>query len=161
MGTNRITREVRKGQVFPEIRDLVGTNTFDQGDLLVLSAGAIRVAAVGDISTPDILLGISTQDVVSGKLKRPYTTDVDASGGASNISGPVYGVEADLVLKTGEAFNPGDIVYYDGAAGAFHVTITPPVTPLEVGVFTGPAVASAAAGETGRVHIKQTVVPGL
>ena len=72
--------------------------------------------------------GIAPATIEDGKLPVPYVTDVDASRAISAIPGPVAGVVAKLVLKTGDALAFGAPVYLDGASGAYHVTATQPMS---------------------------------
>jgi hypothetical protein len=144
-GKNRIVRTVQKGTLFPSAKALVdSTSDWNQGDLLIFddTTNKIRVAASeGEGST---FLGIAEQTVVDGILNVPYSTDVDASRAVSEIPGPAHGVVAKLVLKTGAALNPGDLVYLNPSAGNYHVQ---EAGTKAVGVYAGAAISSASAGQ--------------
>lgn len=144
-GANRLTLSDQKKSIFPDATAVISSAvSFNQGDLLYFNDTSnliSRLAAEGDAVT---FLGIAEVTIVSGKLASPYVTDVDASQAISAIPGPVYNVRAKLVAKTGDAFNPGDLVYANPAAGNYHVQAA---GTKAIGVYQGPAVASAAAGQ--------------
>jgi len=149
MGVNKsnfIVREIAPQAIFESILDLLDTaDSFEQGDHLALVGGKVQnLTAVGDTAT---YLGISRVTVVSGKIKQPYTTDVDASQGVLSVAGPQYGVEALFEAKAADAFNPGDLVSVDGANLTRGVTITIASASAGIGFYNGPAIASAAAGQ--------------
>lgn len=138
-------RETRGGlgakSLFPSALDLISSaSTFDQGDLLCLDTSTHRIRRYSAETDGEFACGISRATIVSGVMKSAYTTDVDASAGISDIPGPVYGLVAKLVLKTGDSINPGDLVYWDAdqrvaASGT-----------KAIGIMQGKAVSSAAAG---------------
>jgi hypothetical protein len=142
---NRIVRSVSEKSIFPSATHVVSAAvSYAQGDLLVFddTANLLKLpAAEGEGST---FVGIATETVSLGKLKSPYTTDVDASVGISEIPGPSYGVVAKLVLKTGDALNPGDLVYLDPVSGTHHVQAA---GTKAIGVYAGGIIASAVAGQ--------------
>lgn len=141
---NTILKSVRPGWVFPDIKSLLdSTISFNQGDLVYLDTTNHLVKALDSDAHAATLLGVSTEKVVSGKVSRPYSTDVDASQAAGAIQGPTFGVTAKLILKTGDALSPGQKVYFD--TDAQHCTSTAGTNAL--GVYQGPAIASAAAGQ--------------
>jgi len=144
-GKNRIVRSVAEKTIFPSAKNVVNSAlSYDQGDLLIFDDTnnlLKKPAAEADGAT---FVGIALQTLVSGKLARPYSTDVDASGAASDIPGPSYGVVAKLVLKTGDALNPGDLVYLNPAAGTYHVQAA---GTKAIGIYDGPVIASAAEGQ--------------
>lgn len=145
-GVNRIVRSINPKSVIEDARSSIdSTVSFNQGDLLVFddTANLLKVpTAEADGST---FLGIASESVVSGRLARPYSTDVDASASTkSAIPGPVCGVIAKLVLKTGAALNNGDNVYLDPASGTYHVQ---EAGTKAIGKYFGPNISSAAAGQ--------------
>jgi len=158
---NNITREVARKSVFPDATDLTSAAvSYDQGDLLCLKAGLVQ-RSTADADTANAL-GVAVVKVVDGKLAGPYDglTDVDAAQASGRITGPVYGVVCKFTLTTSDAFNPGDAVYHD-VSDPQTVTITQGAGAESVGVFVGPAVASAAAGEQGEVHVGSQVPSGV
>ena len=49
--------------------------------------------------------------LIIGTMASPYSTSNDAAVGFGELPGPRYGSVHDLILKTADAFNPGDKVY--------------------------------------------------
>lgn len=144
-GKNRIVRTVEKKTIFPSAKAVVGAaSDWNQGDLLVFDDAANVIKKAAAEAEGATFLGIAEQSVVDGKLAAPYVTDVDASIAASEIPGPAFGVVAKLVLKTGDALAPGDLVYLDPASGAYHVQAA---GTKAIGVYGGPTIAAAAAGQ--------------
>lgn len=142
---NNITRSVSPKSIFPDaIHVLDATVDFNQGDLLVYDATNDLLKVPSAESEAETFLGVAIETIVDGKLKRPYTTDVDASAAISSVPGPVYGVVVQVTLHTGNAVDPGDSVYLDPSAGAQHVQVT---GTKPIGVYQGAAIASASAGQ--------------
>lgn len=155
---NRITRTINPGTVFADIKGMVGTQTFDQGDLLFLDTTnhlIKRLAAETDAAT---FMGISQCSIVSGKVADPIQgTAVDAAQGVPSLPGPIHGVVAKLVAKTGDAFAMGADVYANPATGNFHVQAAGTVV---IGKYVGQvAVSSASAGQLIEVHLGVAGVP--
>lgn len=143
---NRITRSVSPRSVF-EAADFVTSTTADynQGDLLIFDDTNNVIRKPTTEAECVTFLGIAIQSVVDGKVVSPYQgTAVDAAQGIASLPGPVYGVIAKLVAKTGDAFNPGDLVYGDPVSGAYHVQAA---GTKAIGVYQGKVIASAAAGQ--------------
>jgi hypothetical protein len=112
------------------------------------------VTATGDAAT---LIGISDVQVTSGKLAGPYDglTAVDASQVGPDFVGPKFGVEADMVLNTGDAFTMGCKVYLKDTTNTQTVSVSNPGDNNYIGLFVdmnGP-VTSASAGQVGRILI--------
>jgi len=149
---NRITRSVVPQSVFPDATALTDTTiSYNQGDLLFLDTTAHLIKAVATESTDSAtFLGIATETVVLGKLKYPYSTDVDASSAASVLPGPQFGVVAKLILKTGDSLNPGDLVYAYPTVDAQHVAAT---GTYAIGAYQGAAISGAAAGTQVEVYL--------
>ncbi|MBX4188338.1 MAG: hypothetical protein KW793_04375 [Candidatus Doudnabacteria bacterium] len=126
--------------------------TYNQGDLIAFntSTKVLKVAATGDGAN---ILGVAVNTVVSGLPKSPYQgTAVDASQGASDMEGPVYGVVASLYLTSGDAFVLGAPVYL--TADPQTVTVTQPGSDPSIGVFVGQAaITPAASGTKGDIQI--------
>lgn len=153
---NRIVKTVAQNSLFDDATSVIdSTVTFNQGDLLCLDTGLLRSVVALDDGTK--FVGISRQSVVLGKLKSPYSTDVDASVAATHVAGPVFNVNAKLVAKTGDAFTTGCKVYLDGASGTYHVTSTAGLNTA-IGIYQGPAIAAASAGQEIEVYLKQNVL---
>jgi hypothetical protein len=144
-GVNKIVRDLGKKSVFPDATaEISSAVSFNQGDLLVFNDTTNLLKVPAAEAEGLTFLGIAEVTIVSGKLASPYVTDVDAAQAISSIPGPVYNVVADLVAKTGDAFNPGDLVYLDPATGTRGVSST---GTKAIGVYQGKAIGSASAGQ--------------
>lgn len=131
------------------------TISFNQGDLLYLDTTAHRIKPITADANTANCLGVSRVQIVNGKLASPYSgTAVDSSQGLSDIPGPVYGVVAELTLNTGDAFNPGDLVYPIGSVDAQTVSSSSNTGARKAcGIFVGVAVGSAVSGQKGLIQI--------
>lgn len=135
---NRITRSIRPGSVFESAQNVIdSTVSYNQGDLLVFDDTNNLVAKASAEADGATFLGIATETIVSGKLKRPVSTDVDASAAISDVPGPMFGVVAKLALKTGDSLSPGDLVYLYPTGGSYHIQAS---GTKAVGVYQGSAV---------------------
>lgn len=152
---NNIVRSDDAYSVIEDSANFLGTLSANQGDLIALdtTAHAYKVIAV-DADTTNFL-GIMTQTVVSGVLKSPYATSVDAAQGVTDIEGPICSVTAQLILNTADAFHPGDKVYPLGAAGGTQTVTSSSNTGARkpCGLYVGPTIASATAGQVGLIKI--------
>ena len=151
---NNIVREVAPKSLFESAKAVLSsTNDWNQGDLLAFDTTNHVLYAVAATADAAYLCGVAAQSVVDGKVVSPYQgTAVDASVARADIKGPVFGVIASLVLKTGDAFNPGDKVYLT-TTDAQTITSTDPGDHLQIGIFQGKAVSSASAGQYGEVLV--------
>ena len=144
MGTNNIVRSESRKSIFPSAQSVVSAAvSFEQGDLLVFddAANLLKVPTLeADGST---FLGVAVESVVLGKLKKPYSTDVDASSAITDVPGPVYGVIAKCVLKTGSTVAPGDLISLDPASGTRGVQA---LVTKGIGIYQGAAIVGSAAG---------------
>jgi hypothetical protein len=145
-GVNKITRSVAPKSMFESAQAVISSAvSFEQGDLLVFDDATNLLKVPTLESQGSTFLGIAKVTIVSGKLAGPYTgTAVDAASAISDIPGPVYGVIAKVIAKTGDAFNPGDSVYLDPASGTRNVQAA---GTKVIGLYQGAAVASASAGQ--------------
>jgi hypothetical protein len=148
---NNIVREVAPKSLFESAFPVLSSAvTYNQGDLIAFNTGTsvLKVAGTGDI---DNLLGIARQTVINGVTKSPYQgTAVDASQAIEDVAGPVYGIVARMVLKSGDSFTPGAKVYL--TADPQTITVTDPGSGKNCGLFQGRAV-TAGSGSTGDVLI--------
>ncbi len=122
--------------------------SFNQGDMICLDTSTHllkRVAALTDAAT---FVGIARQAVTAGVLNGPYD-GLATAGALSSFSGPVYGVVANMVLKTGDAFNAGSKIYLADGSDSQTVSSTDSGDHDFIGIYQGPTVASAAAGQVG------------
>jgi hypothetical protein len=145
-GKNTITRNVAQKSIFESAKSVIGaTTSFDQGDHLFFDTVNHVLAKPAAEADGVTYLGIARVTVALGKLASPYAglTDVDASVAISDVPGPLYGVIAKCVLKTGDSLNPGDGVYLDPATGTRGVQAAG--TKI-IGIYQGKAIAAAAAG---------------
>lgn len=158
MKMNRITKSIRPFSVFDDCRNQIdATITFEQGDLLYLDTGLIRKQKVGDTGLN--FLGIADQSVTLGKVNPPYTTDDSAAEAIASVVGPKSGVVAKLVSKTGDAWLVGAKVYPDPATGTNGVSSTAGAL-IAIGIYQGPAIVAAAAGQEIEVLIGETYSAG-
>ena len=156
-GVNRITGTDNMASVIRDISGMVGSQTFDQGDLLFLDTSAHLVKRLATEATDSAtFLGISQCSIVNGKVADPIQgTAVDAAQGVPALPGPVHGVIAKLVAHTGSAFPQGCLVYADPVAGPFHVAAT---GTNPIGVYQGTSnISSATAGQLIEVKLGAVV----
>ncbi len=137
--TNRVLVSVAPRTIFNDATNQTdSTVSYNQGDLLVFRLGLVQKAAIeGDAST---FLGIAPVTVISGKLQSPYqglaTTSRESPNG---IPGPVCGVIATLILKSGDALAVGAPVYADPSDGPEFVQSATSGTKI-IGVYQGAAI---------------------
>lgn len=154
-GVNKIVRSDAAYSVIPDATAYVDSSvSLNQGDLVVFAAGLLALASSETEGAN--FLGIMPVTIASGKLASPYVgTAVDAAQAVSSIPGPTSDVVAKCVSKTGVAWTVGAAVYLDPATGSRGVTSSG--TKL-IGLYQGPAIASAAAGQEVEVFLKQQVL---
>ena len=143
-GKNTIVRSVAPKSIFESAKAVIdNTVTFDQGDLLVFddTNNLLKKPAAETVGLT--FLGVARVSIVLGKLASPYNTDVVASQSIQDIPGPVYGVVAKCVAKTGITINPGDPIYLDPATGTRGVTNT---GTKQIGIYQGKHIVGTAAG---------------
>jgi len=146
---NTVVKSVSPKSVFDSCENLVdATIDWNQGDFLVLDASAHLLKAVsGSAEDGANFCGIARCTIADGKVLSPYQgTDVDAAQGFAALAGPVYGVEAKCIAKTGDAFVSGCPVYVSAETSTRGVTSTAGSKKV-IGVYGGPTVASATAGQ--------------
>lgn len=154
---NRIVRQVAPISVFEDATALVSSAiSWNQGDLLYLDTTNNLLKPLASDANAAKVCGIARQTIVSGKLSPVYQgTQVDASTAIEALAGPQAGVIAKLKLKSGDAFVPGQSVYYGGDAQTVATTGT-----NAVGVFQDAAITAGASSE-GLVMLIQSVNSGL
>lgn len=110
---NRIVRSPAPKSIFESALALISSSvSFNQGDLLGLDTTNHVLKALTSDTDGLTILGIARQTIVSGKLISSYSgTAVDASQAIEDISGPQYGVIANMKLKNGDVFLAGGFVY--------------------------------------------------
>lgn len=117
---NRIVRTIALNAVFEDATPVSNANTnFNQGDLLCFDVATLLIRPVASESVDSAnFLGIAEVTVQNGSPVGPYqglaTTSRQIPG---HFPGPVYGVNASLTLKSGDALNPGALVYLDPTDG--------------------------------------------
>jgi len=143
-GKNTIVRSVAPKSLFESAIPALGAaSDWEQGDLLVIKTNVIQKAAVE--ADGEFMLGVARQTVTDGKVVGPYQgTAVDAAAALVDIAGPVYGVVAKCVAKTGDAFTVGCLVYLDPATGGRGVSVS---GTKAIGIYQGPALTAAAGQE--------------
>lgn len=157
---NRITRKGPGKSLFEDASGVVGSSsTWGQGELLCMDASSFYLRRVAAMTDADTLVGISDNVVTAGKLAGPYDglTPVDAAQSGPKFAGPKYGVEATLTAKTGDHFTPGCPVYLLVTGDTATVSVTDSGgsghTLSHIGIYQGPDVASAAAGQQIKVLV--------
>jgi hypothetical protein len=144
-GKNNIEISESRKSLFPSAVAVIdATISFAQGDLMFFDEATNlvkKVAAEADCAT---FLGLAVETVSLGKLVKPYSTDVDASAAITDVPGPVYGVVAKLVSKTGIVWAPGDLAYSDPATGTRGVTN---LGTKAIGIYQGKAITAVAGQE--------------
>lgn len=153
--TSSVDAIVRGGpgkSLFEDGKSAVGsTSTWNQGDFICFdtSLGYLRaVTATGDAAT---IVGVADNQIASGVLNSPYAglTAVNAAQVTPGFVGPKYGVTVRATLKTGDAFAVGGKVFLANGQTTQTISSVDPGDANYIGIFVGPAVSSAAAGQTG------------
>ena len=141
---NTLARVISPKTLFPDIQNVVNSSTsFDEGDLLIFNTTTHRLelpAAEADGAT---FVGVSPIKVTNGKPPAVYATDVDASAAIPAQMGPVFGNAFRVILKAGDAIQPGNQVYLDPASGTKNVSVT---GTKAIGTYYGKALTAAAGG---------------
>jgi hypothetical protein len=145
---NRITRSVRPASAFESAKSVISSaSTWNQGDLVYFDDTANVLKAVTSDANCATFCGIARQSVVAGKLVSSYQgTSVDAAQAIEELGGPQSGVIAKLKLKSGDTFNPGDLVYGDSTDAQ---TVSSAGTNA-IGIFQDAAIV-ASSGSEGQV----------
>lgn len=158
-GINNITRSVNPKSLFESARYVIdSTISFNQGDFLYLDT-VNHLLKVCTLETQSAnFQGVARVTIVNGKIASPYNTDVVASQAIADIPGPLAGVVVKAVLKTGDSLNPGQSVGLYPTAGTRGVSST--ITTNAIGVYQGPAIATAAAGTEVEIYLGKILVGG-
>ena len=150
---NNLLRQVAPKSLFASMLPVLKAETacsWNQGDLLCMdtNVGYLRpVTGTGDSS---ILVGCALNTIQSGIMPSPYQgTAVDASQAIEDAGGPMYGSVFQMVLASGQTYNPGAPVY----ATSDPQTVTAASGGVSVGIFQGRPVTTAATGTYGDVLI--------
>lgn len=149
-GKNTVVKEVRIGQLFPDMTNLMGAlATMKQGELVIFDSTSKVLRAATAESELSTLVGIAAVDVTAGVVASPYTTDVDAAQGTPALPGPLFGMTARFILTTGVNLAKGEVMYGQPASGARYVM---PIGSgaasgtKAIGIYQGGTVTSSAAG---------------
>jgi len=146
MKGNNIVRSVNPYSLFEDVQNLINsTTTITQGELVYLDTVNHLIKPVAAEANSATFLGAMPVSVVNGKIQSPYNTNVVASQAIQAIPGPKLGVVCKLTAKTGDAFVPGQKVALDPATGTDAVGTI--ITTASVGLYQGPAIAAAVAGQ--------------
>jgi hypothetical protein len=133
---------------------LDSNTSFNQGDLLCIDTSTHIIRTPASAADTQAILGVAPVTISNGKLLSSYQgTAVDAAQSGVATPGPEANVEALMTLKTGDTFNPGDLVYPSVGDDAQTITTSNPCSGSACGVFQDSAVASAASGQKGRAVI--------
>ncbi len=156
-GKNTIVKEVRIGQVVPDMTNFMSAtlSTFKQGDLLILDTTSSCIRAATAESEMTGLLGVATIDVTLGVPPAVYSTDVDASVGVPALNGPIFGMTAKMLVVGSVALAPGQSMYATPASGARYVQpLNAAATGTKIiGTYQGPTISSTVAGSEVEVLI--------
>lgn len=141
---NNIVRSIAPKSIFESAKNVLSaTNDFNQGDLIAFDTTNKVLKAVSATADAEFILGVSRQTIIDGKVKSPYSTSNDASVAIEDVAGPVYGVVAEMKLKSGDAFTPGCKVYAT-VVDAQTVSVTDPGDTFHVGIYQGKSVTAGA-----------------
>jgi len=146
--TNNIVRSVAPRSVFPDASSVISSAvSFNQGDFIIFNDTSNLLQVPTTEASCSTFLGVATVSIINGKLITALTGVPDAvtTVGLSNVPGPSYGVVVRCIAKTGDAFAPGDSVFFDPATGTSGVTTT---GTKAIGIYQGAVISSAAAGQT-------------
>lgn len=148
---NNVVRTLGTKSIFESALPVLSTScNWNQGDLLSFDATNKILNAVTGSGSSANLCGIAGQTIIAGVVPSPYLgTQVDASVGLSDLAGPSYGNVYSMVLKSGDSFTPGALVY----ATTDPQTVTVTSAGSAVGIFNGRAVTPAVTGTFGDVLI--------
>lgn len=144
-GVNTIVRSIAPKSVFEDAINVTSTTAdFDQGDIMIFDDTNNVIRKPASEAECATMLGIARVSVIDGRMIGPYQGLTNAVPAISSLPGPVAGVIARLVSKTGDAWAPGDLVYADPATGSRGATVS---GTKAIGVYQGAAISSAAAGQ--------------
>lgn len=149
--TNRVFREDAPKSFFPSAKAAISTAiSWNQGDLLYLDTSAHLIKVVAATGNAATFLGVAVNTVISGKLQGPYQglTAVTAAEAIADLAGPQFGLSAQMILKTSDAFVTGGKVYLTEGGTAQTVTSTDPGDANFIGFYNDVA-KTAAAGDQG------------
>ncbi len=143
---NTIVRNISPKSLFEDAKPVTSaTEDYLQGDLLVFDGTNNIIKKPAAEAEGNTFLGIAQVAITDGRINSPYQgTDVDGSQPIVTIPGPVYGVVARCVLKTGITIAPGDEIFLDPATGSRGVTNT---GTKAIGLYQGAAITSSVAGQ--------------
>lgn len=120
---NRIVRSIAPKSLFEEASAVVGSSTtFNQGDLLYFDTSTHTLKRLTSEANAATFCGIARIGITNGVPNSPYqglASQPSEARGA--LPGPQYGIIVALVLKSGNALNPGDSVYADPVDSNFGV----------------------------------------
>lgn len=142
---NTIKRADGKKQLFYGISKYLSSSTsFKQGDILVWDQTNKKIKAISAATESEFLLGVAQVTVENGKIKSPYPeTSVDASTVSPEIAAPIYGVQVELKLKSGETLQPGQVVYADPTVDAQTVKASGGTGEYAIGIYDGKQITSS------------------
>lgn len=151
-GKNTIVKEVAIKQIIPDVKVFTNSSiSYNQGDHLIFDTANNVVRAATAEGEGATYLGIAALDVVSGQPRSPYSGigDADVNTAIPSESGPLYGMTAKFILKTGDALVRGAGVYIYVTAGGRGVASSAGIGPgtKPIGVYQGATISSAAAGQ--------------
>lgn len=153
--TSSVDAIVRGGpgkSLFDDGKSATGTgSTWNQGDFICYDSTLTYLRAVTATGDAVKIVGVADNAITSGQLNSPYgsLTPVNAAQVTPGFAGPKYGVTVRATLKTSDAFVLGGKVYLANGGDTQTISSSDPGDGNYIGIFVGPGVASAAAGQTG------------
>jgi hypothetical protein len=153
-GVDRIYRADRLASLIESGLPFASTATnFNQGDLCYLDTSNHIINVVSSTAHSLTFLGIAPCGVTKGILQGPYDGLSSASQAIQDFQGPVYAVVGSMKAVSGDALHPGDKMYLANGQDAATLTVTDPGDANYVGIYVGPTIASATAGQSIQVKI--------
>lgn len=141
---NTLARRIAPKTIFPDIQKVVNSSsTWNEGDLLIFNTTTHRIEKPTLETQGSTFVGVSPIQISQGKPPAVYVADVDASAAIPAQMGPEYGNAYRVILKAGDAINPGDSVYLDPTSGAQNVSVT---GTKAIGTYYGAALTAATGG---------------
>jgi hypothetical protein len=141
---NTVVKEIAIKQVFPDVKNLTdSTVSYFQGDIMIFDTTTKLVRAATAESECVTLLGIADANIYLGKPFSPYyNTPVDAAQAVPAINGPIYGMTAKLILKSGDSLTAGAAVfaYQNNSDTVYGKQYCQAAGTKAIGVYQGPAI---------------------
>lgn len=142
---------------------LNSSSTFVQGDNICIDGTSHCLRAVSADTDGVSYLGVSPVSVTAGILAGPYPTGMGtiSSQKAQAAQGPLYGCVVARKIVTGDNLTLGCKLYIPATGDTQMLTVTDGASAGDyVGIYQGPAVASAVAGTLYPVKVGMRLATG-